>query len=112
MTIKFQAQHSRNSNDFMFKRDSTGRLHILSHEKGVKIRTALIINALVDGPKTANELTKALQSVHRSYTSADLQQPFRHLTSAGLLYTQGKGRDTTYSLGANAKARWKRATSK
>lgn len=113
MSLKFQSSRSYNSNDWTLKKEqSTGRVTLLANSKGVRMRTTLIISCLATGEKTIGELLTHLQELHPSYTMADVRQPLKKLDLAGLLRINGKAPGLKYSLHKNAKAQWKRVTSK
>jgi len=112
-SIKFRSSISFNGNDWTKTRDKNGRTILLANDAGVNYRTSLLIRALIKKEfATGRELLAILKKEHPSYTHADLSQPLRHMTTAGILMVSGKGSGTVYSLTRNAANTWKRATGK
>jgi hypothetical protein len=105
MSNKFQSIRTVNGHDVTVSRSLEGRI-CLDYSKGLRERTTIIVRELVKGPKSGRALLASLREIHPSYQNSDLKAPLGHLTRAGLLYLEGKGAGTVYSLGQNAKKRW------
>jgi hypothetical protein len=105
MSNKFANIRTFNGHDITVSKTIDGRT-ILNYDKGLRERATLIVRELVKAPKTARELLAAMQEIHPSYKNSDLKSAFNHLKNAGLLWQEGVGNATIYSLGQNAKKRW------
>lgn len=103
-TLKVQAAHSRNTNDWKVAKLEGGRTAFIANEQGVKFRIGILMTYLAEnGASTAEDMGTYLQTVHKSYRNSDVSQPMRQMIKAHMVTKSGKGRSTTYKLTSNAK---------
>jgi hypothetical protein len=83
--MRFQARHSRNSHDWSYELDDTGR-HVFVENGGVRKRCKLIITGLgKHGSFTKDSGAEYLRKFDESYTKHDLPAVFRQLTKHGIV---------------------------
>jgi DNA-binding transcriptional regulator PaaX len=109
-TIRVQASHSRNSNDWKVVKTATGRNAFVANEKGVPLRIGLLVEFLATHHKsTVAEMAAMLQGVHPSYSESDVSQPMRQMRKHGIVQMSGRGKDAVYSLTTNGRRIWNHA---
>jgi hypothetical protein len=106
-TLFFQATHSRNTHDWNVDYASNGRVVLSAKHKGVKYRIGILVTFLANHPGSNREdMTRHLQTFDQSYQEADCRQPLRQMFRAGIVTSNGKGVNASYSLTPKGKAIW------
>jgi len=101
--IKFSSGQSRNTHDWNYRVDESGRHSLEANGKGVKRRLGLLVTRLARSPQSARQLLLSLQKTNPTYNLSDIRQGLKRLVDAGLA---GKSHGHAYALTSAGAAKW------